>query len=600
VLGILSFGLILVPFVIGVALLILGQRVSRITATGAALAVTALATFCGLGLTAYIDQNIPFTLTWIPGTGTMTLPIGSTGLYAALVTTASAFLALLAALMQEDTARPSVTGVLLVTLAAANAAFLSGHFLGRYVALEIVGACVALVPLLALRNEDGSRLAKFVYLVLRIGDAGFLAAILILLRAGGTLDISEALASGLSLDARRLAWVVAGFLLAVWVKVGAWPFHGWLQTGRRFTLSSHTWTYATVMPNLGLYLLYRVTPLLVLNSSARQWVLWLGAASTLIAMIVALMQADFYDALTYVDAAQGGLALCAAADGLKPVVWLMLLVLTPLRLLLTLQRDRPLNAPALRSRHWTAVFTGVAGLLLTLLDAVLVWWLADNAAVPPVLRFTLNASVLLIGYRCLRASIRNLRKASSVEQRTWLCYAPSIMLSVLVLGAGVSFGPLLRSLSQVAHADFPPLPSVLVLARYWLFNPLLWLVAILIAIPERRQWIGAKLGVEAVTQTHDVERGVLTFARGVSTVVEVRFLEQVMVWVPREIAGSAAFLHRVVEEEGLEGLLRSVVRGAVATGHGLQRWHTGRLRVNLGWVAAILVLAVLVIVVRGW
>lgn len=598
--GILGFGLILVPFVIGVVLLIFGHRVSRITATRAALVVTALATFCGLGLISYIDQVMPFTLTWIPGTGTMTFPIGGTGLYAALVTTASAFLALLAALSRQDTARPSTTGVLLVTLSAANVAFLSGHFLGRYVALEVVGACVALVPLLALRNEDGSRLAKFVYLVLRIGDAGFLAAILILMRAGGTLDISEALAAGLSLDAVRLAWVVAGFLLAVWVKVGAWPFHGWLQTGRRLTLASHAWTYAIVMPNLGLYLLYRVTPLLVSHPAMQQWVFWLGAAAVLISTVVAMMQADFRAALIYIDAAQGGLALCAAAGGLKPVVWLLLLTLTPLRPLLTLQRDSVPTALAPRSHRWAAGFIGVAGVLLTLLDVVLVWWLAHNATVPPVLLGALNISVLLIGYRCLRASVRNLRGAASIEHHTWLRYAPSILLSVLVLCAGVGFGPLLRSLAHVAHADFPPLPSALTLASDWLVNPLLWLTVILVAIAERRHWIGTKLGIKARTQAHDVERGVLTFARGVSAVVEMRFLEQVMVWVPRGIAGSAAFLHRVVEEEGLEGLLRSVVRGAVATGHGLQRWHTGRLRANLGWVAVILLLAVLVVVVRGW
>ena len=598
--GILSLGFILIPLLTGVALLILGQRTPRAAAVRIGLAVTALTTLSGLGLTAYIDREIPFALTWIPGTGPITLPIGGTGLYAALATTASAFFVLLVAHVWEDAARPSVTGVLLVTLAAANVAFLSGHFLGRYVALEVVGACVALVPLLALRNKDGSRLAKFVYLLLRVGDAGFLAAILILMQASGTLDISAALDAGPSLDAGRLTWTVAGFLLAVWVKVGAWPFHGWLQTGRRLTLASHAWTYATVMPNLGLYLLYRVTPLLVLQPAMQQWVLWLGTAGALIALIVALMQADFRAAIPYIGAAQGGLALCAAAGGLKPVVWLLLLTLTPLRLLLLVQRAGAAGTPALRSPRRNVWFVGTAGLLLAFLDAVVVWWLAHNAAVPAILLSALKVVVLLTGYCCLRAGITNLRKASSVERHTWRRYAPSILLSVLVLSAGVSFGPLLQSLSHVAHADFPPLPSVLELTGAWLTDPLPWLTIILIAIAEQRHWTGTKLGIKAVVQTHDAEQRIRTFARGVSTVVEMRFLEQVVVLVPRGIAGSAAFLHRIVEEEGLEGLLRGVVRSTVAVGHGLQRWHTGRLRANLGWVAATLLLAVLLAVVRGW
>mgnify|MGYP000138425703 CR=1 FL=1 len=58
----------------------------------------------------------------------------------------------------------------------------------------------------------------------------------------------------------------------------------------------------------------------------------------------------------------------------------------------------------------------------------------------------------------------------------------------------------------------------------------------------------------------------------------------------------ARVTRRVVEQEGLEGLLRRAVRTALVLSRGLQRWHTGRLRRNLLWVAASLVLAVLALV----
>ena len=139
---------------------------------------------------------------------------------------------------------------MLLALAATNVAFLIDHFLGRYVALEIMALCIALALLVEVRNSVGGRLARRSYLLLRLGDAGLLTAILVLMDASGTLNIATALEAGSTLDATRLGWVVAGFMLAVWVKLGGWPFHLWSQPGRRLALSSQAWLYATVMPNL--------------------------------------------------------------------------------------------------------------------------------------------------------------------------------------------------------------------------------------------------------------------------------------------------------------------------------------------------------------
>lgn len=602
--GILGIGLLLIPLAAGVVLVVLGQRTPRALAARIGMVVIALVSLCALGLTAYTGQVIPVAFTWIPGTGTITLSVAGTGLYAAFVTTVCAAVALWAAHVRGDAPRSSVTGVLLVTASAVNAAFLSGHFLGRYVALEVVGACVALVPLLALRNAEGSGRAKFVYLVLRIGDAGFLAAILILLRAGGTLDIADALSAGLALHTGRRAWVIAGFLLAVWVKVGAWPFHGWLRAGQRLTLVSHAWTYAVVMPNLGLYLLYRVTPLLTSYPAMAQWVLWLGAVAALAAFVLAALQPDYRALLSTMDAAHGGLALCAAAAGLKPVIWLLLLVWTPLRLLLVFQRADDAAAPlrrrtALRSR-WRGVIIGGAGALMTLFDGLVVWWMSGEASIPPLLVDILTTGVMLIGYRCVREGVRVWRTAENTGRRPIPRDIPSFIVSVLALIAAFGFTPLLAALSPVVHADFSPVPSAFVLARSWLANPLLWLGAVFVLVAERRHWLGRILERVPALRAHDVERAILAFAGSVRAVIELRFLEQGVTWVSRAITGTAVFLHRIIEEQGLESLLSGVVRGSLAAGRGMQRWHTGRLRNNLRWVAVLLLLAMMAVVVVGW
>jgi hypothetical protein len=46
--------------------------------------------------------------------------------------------------------------------------------------------------------------------------------------------------------------------------------------------------------------------------------------------------------------------------------------------------------------------------------------------------------------------------------------------------------------------------------------------------------------------------------------------------------------------------VRRVVGAALSLGRGMQRWHTGRLRRNLLWVAIGLAAAVVSVVVYGW
>ncbi len=328
--GVWLTGLILVPLLSSSALLgaLLFTRSTprrRIAGHRIALIVTGLATMCALALVLNGEQDVPFQLTWLPNAGPMTFSLAQTGLHAALATTAAAFLSLLMCNVPSPSPSrlpstvyrlPSAV-LLLLTLAAANTAFLSGHFLGRYVALEIAGVCIALVPLLTLARDASPRLTKFVYLVLRVGDTGFLIAMLILMNAAGTLDIGPALESGAALSGSRLAWVIIGFVLAVWVKVGAWPFEGWQQIGEQLDPAAHSWTYATVMPNLGLYLLYRITPLLSQHPALRAWVVWSSLGGMVLVTVIALLKRDLRPALVYLNAAQSGLALCLAAAGCR-------------------------------------------------------------------------------------------------------------------------------------------------------------------------------------------------------------------------------------------------------------------------------------------
>ncbi len=532
-LSVLIAGLILVPLLSSVVLFSLARRVSSAMGQRIALAVTGLATVCAATLALNGEHDVPFQLTWLPGTGAMTFSLAVTGLYAALTTTGAAFLALLIPRLPSTVYRlPSTpaTGLLLLTLAAANTAFLSGHFLGRYVALEVAGVCIALVPLLALARDAGPRLAKFVYLVLRVGDTGFLVAMLMLMNAAGTLDIGPALESGASLDVTRLTWVILGFVLAVWVKIGAWPFEGWQQIGEQFDPASHGWTYATVMPNLGLYLLYRIMPLLALQPTLRTWIVWLSLGGMALVTALALLKRDLRRAQVYLNAAQGGLALCLAAEGLQGLIATLLLVMTPLRLLFLWSSD-VVQDTSLRSRRMRGVLIGVGGVLLTGFNAYLVWQLAQTAL------WEMTRSALI----------------------PW---------PVVIFLAGI---------------------VVLIGGRYLAAARSVW------KHDASRSWEPA-----TPKQVQLLDSGLLKLAERVRAWFEIGFLERVVTWVPRLVIDGAGLLHRVVEQQGLEGTLRGTTRGVFALSRWMQARHTGRLRANLQWVFVVLLVIIAMLVWQGW
>jgi formate hydrogenlyase subunit 3/multisubunit Na+/H+ antiporter MnhD subunit len=342
----LILGMLGLPLCGAVALLVRGRRLTAHQVNRLALVSSALALMCALGVLSFLLlPTTPasldlFPIEWLPGTGVMRLHVDPR----TLLILVSVTLALVLVLFAEETGQSGETGVgteatgdgnrapaalsglALIALTGTQIAILSGSFLSRYLALEVVGLCLGLAPLIAAR--DGFRRAARVYLVLRVGDAGLLIAVLMLMQLTGTLDITAALASAPGLAVSQRLWIAGAFVLAVWVKVGAWPLHIWLQDAEALPFVSRVWLFAVSMPMLGLYLLYRVVPLLQTVSPLREGVLVAAGIATVAALILALRRRRRPHALaTYLWSAAGGAALCLAALGVQPGVWVWALAM---------------------------------------------------------------------------------------------------------------------------------------------------------------------------------------------------------------------------------------------------------------------------------
>ncbi|MEA3375810.1 MAG: proton-conducting transporter membrane subunit [Chloroflexota bacterium] len=599
----LLIALFSLPFLASVGISLLLRR-SPGTARVVGLVASGATALCATALLPLAGDDPTLVIQWLPGTGPMAFGLATTSLYAAVVTIWAAFLALLGTTSAETETPPLALAMMLLALAAASVAFLTEHFLARYVALEVVALSIALAPLVELTGDEGGRGFWLVYVILRLGDVGLLTAILILFDASGTLEITPALEAASTLSGARLGWVVFGLVLAGWVKLGNCPLHVWISWGQALSPNTQAWLFATVMPNLGAYLLYRVTPLLSPSAAVQTLLLWLAAGAAMLAALIALTRRDVRSTLVYVAAARGGLLVFAAASGVKAVVWLGLLATTPLQLLLFLAGEAPeRGTSSVLGRAAQGLFA-LAGLTLAATGLLITWW-ARQAGVALDALFVAEVTVALLGVWAVREATRPRGK----EDRGVSLHARWVAMGALglpALAGVVAFGPLARWLMDTADIAGPQVPTLTTLVGYVVTAPALLLTLILVLVTwqmERRSRIRVHVPGPAdghrIETTYDLQEGLAEAAQALRAVVEVGLFEQLIALSVRVVVDGARVTYRFVEQEGLEGLIRRVVQAVVGLSEAMRRQHTGLLRRNLLWIPLSLILA-LVVAVTCW
>lgn len=610
----LMISLVLIPLSASACLLVAPRalRPALLYRIATGVVVLTLVSATALLLNVVGDEGPPVQLgEWLPGTGTIEIAVNAPKLAVVLLTTIVALMVLLRTAspvspLGSDSRSPVFPlAVLLAALGAANAAFLSEHFLARYVALEIVALCVPLAVLAEWRyGRGGSTAAGWTsYLLMRLGDAGLLAAILILADATGTLEIGRALAAAERLSPDLLRAAAFCFLLVVWVKMGGWPFHIWLRAGEPLVPPSYGWLYATAVPHLGAYLLYRVTPLVHSAQEAQTVAFWVGGVGALPPLLLGTHSAR--RKLAHVGAAQAGFALLLAAAGMKEAVWLWLVAVPLPRLLLfwlaeMVQQEEYGNRQRLLAGLWV-----LGGIALACFDLLAVWWVQAASAPRPIL-FLAQVAVASVVVRTLHTAVELAGLPRTEVRRvsgSWLiaaCLAIVIIAGLALRGSLWSI-PTLQTLLRL-----PPLPSLGALLAYAVTSPAIWLTLLGgAASGHLRGRLRAPQIVQIARSESNpgnscLQEALSRIARALRALVEITVLERGMSLASQAATTGAIAAYRFVEQEGLEGLLRRFVIGILALSRRLQRWHTGRLRHNLAWVGLGLLLFLLIIFWLGW
>jgi len=207
-------------------------------------------------------------------------------------------------------------GAVLLTIGGSAGILLSNHLLFLLIFWEIVTASLYLLITTGGRNSNFAATKSFA--MIGASDAAFLLGIAMIWMVSGTFVMSN-----ISLETTSALSIIAFLLLmtAAITKAGALPLHTWLPTSGEFAPASVMALLPAALDKLlGIYLLVIIVlpggGLFVLKSAALSIILAIiGAATIIIAVMIAMVQHNLKKLLSYHAISQVGYMVLGIATG---------------------------------------------------------------------------------------------------------------------------------------------------------------------------------------------------------------------------------------------------------------------------------------------
>jgi len=204
-------------------------------------------------------------------------------------------------------------GSILLTIGGSAGILLSDHLLLLFIFWEIVTASLYLLITTGGKNSNFAATKSFA--MIGASDAALLLGILMVWVLSGTLVISD-----ISMSTTSAFSIVAFLLLmtAAITKAGALPLHTWLPTSGEYAPASvMALLPAAIDKLLGIYLLVLIVRgMFEVNSAALRLILAIiGAATIIIAVMIAMVQHNLKKLLSYHAISQVGYMVLGIATG---------------------------------------------------------------------------------------------------------------------------------------------------------------------------------------------------------------------------------------------------------------------------------------------
>mgnify|MGYP001277066075 CR=1 FL=1 len=194
---------------------------------------------------------------------------------------------------------------------------LADNLLFVYVFWELVGLCSYLLIGFWFHRPAAANAAKKAFIVTRLGDFGFLAAILLLFARTGTFDIAElhGLAIAGTIAGTTLTWAAIGIFAGAAGKSAQFPLHTWLPDAMEGPTPVSALIHAATMVAAGVFLVARMFPLFSHSAEALTTVAVIGGFTAIFAATIGLVMTDIKRVLAYSTISQLGYMMLGLGTG---------------------------------------------------------------------------------------------------------------------------------------------------------------------------------------------------------------------------------------------------------------------------------------------
>ncbi|MFC1981912.1 proton-conducting transporter membrane subunit, partial [Chloroflexota bacterium] len=185
---------------------------------------------------------------------------------------------------------------------------ISDSLLLIFVFWEMVGLCSYLLIGFWFHKPSAANAAKKAFIVTRLGDFGFLIAILLLFAHTGTFDIAQLheLAVTGALAGTVLTWAAIGIFSGAVGKSAQFPLHVWLPDAMEGPTPVSALIHSATMVSAGVFLVARTFPLFAYSAEAVTTVAVIGGVTAIFAASMGLVANDIKRVLAYSTISQLG------------------------------------------------------------------------------------------------------------------------------------------------------------------------------------------------------------------------------------------------------------------------------------------------------
>jgi len=184
---------------------------------------------------------------------------------------------------------------------------LGGNFGLLFVGWELVGLSSYLLISFWFEKRSAAAAGKKAFIVNRIGDFGFLIALMVIFASFGTFTYGTVFEEAATVLTPAAATAITLLLLVGAIgKSAQLPLHIWLPDAMEGPTPVSALIHAATMVTAGVYMIVRAAPLYDLSSFSRTTVATIGAVTALFAATIAISQRDIKRVLAWSTISQLG------------------------------------------------------------------------------------------------------------------------------------------------------------------------------------------------------------------------------------------------------------------------------------------------------